>query len=412
MNELILIVDDELSTLKLLGMALEREGYRIAGAQDARQALARIDAEIPELLILDVMMPGVSGLDLVGQLRARRDTATLPVILLSAKGEVADRVAGLKAGADEYLVKPIDTAELMARVASLLERTRRLRADFGGRPTKVISFIGAKGGTGTTCVTLNVGIALASAQTEAIAVELRGHAGTFPTLLGMKAVKGLDGLVELDPRVITAQEVGRRLVRHATGLQVLCAPEKIGFEQLGLPQAEAILFESPRQGRLPLGRPSLGAHAFRSGGGPAQPGRGLARRADARLRRPRLGHGIFSPGPGRRRRHSAICRRHTLADRFSHRRHRDRRARRLAGGRRHPAGARRLRPRRLAWPPDPADGAGRHGVPGDPPAGGDPALGSRRPEPSSLLHFSRCDPDLDPSEKRAAGETAISAFHQ
>jgi len=241
MNELILIVDDELSTLKLLGMALEREGYRIAGAQDARQALARIDAELPELLILDVMMPGVSGLDLVGQLRARRDTATLPVILLSAKGEVADRVAGLKAGADEYLVKPIDTAELMARVAGLLERTRRLRADSGGRPTKVISFIGAKGGTGTTSVTLNVGVALASAQTEAIAVELRGHAGTFPTLLGMKAVKGLEGLVELDPRVITSQEVGRRLVRHATGLQVLCAPEKIDLERLGLPQAEAIL---------------------------------------------------------------------------------------------------------------------------------------------------------------------------
>lgn len=241
MNELILIVDDELSTLKLLGMALEREGYRIAAAQDARQALARIDAEIPELLILDVMMPGVSGLDLVEQLRARRDTATLPVIVLSAKGEVADRVAGLKAGADEYLVKPIDTIELMARVASLLERTRRLRADSGGRPTKTISFIGAKGGCGTTSTTLNVGIALASAETEVIALELRGHAGTFPTPLGMKAVKGLDGLAESDPRLITAQEVGQRIVRHTTGLQVVCAPEQIAFERLGLPQAEAIL---------------------------------------------------------------------------------------------------------------------------------------------------------------------------
>ena len=216
MNELILIVDDEVNTLKLLGMALEREGYRIAAAQDANQALARIDAQVPDLLILDVMMPGVSGLELVQRLRARRDTATLPVILLSAKGEVADRVAGLQAGADEYLVKPIDTSELMARVASLVERTRRLRADGGGRPTKVISFIGAKGGSGTTSVALNVGVAFASPETEAVAVELRGHAGTFPTLLGMKAVKGLDGLVEMDPRAITADEVGRRLVRHTT----------------------------------------------------------------------------------------------------------------------------------------------------------------------------------------------------
>ena len=241
MNELILIVDDEVNTLKLLGMALEREGYRIAAAQDANQALARIDAQVPDLLILDVMMPGVSGLELVQRLRARRDTATLPVILLSAKGEVADRVAGLQAGADEYLVKPIDTSELMARVASLVERTRRLRADGGGRPTKVISFIGAKGGSGTTSVALNVGVAFASPETEAVAVELRGHAGTFPTLLGMKAFKGLDGLVEMDPRAITADEVGRRLVRHTTGLQVLCAPDRIGGGRLGMPQAEAIL---------------------------------------------------------------------------------------------------------------------------------------------------------------------------
>jgi DNA-binding response OmpR family regulator len=65
MNELVLIFDDEVSTLKLFGMALEREGYRIAAAQDARQALARIEVEVPELVILDVMMPGVSGLDLL-----------------------------------------------------------------------------------------------------------------------------------------------------------------------------------------------------------------------------------------------------------------------------------------------------------------------------------------------------------
>jgi len=241
MNEQILIVDDEVTTLKLLGMALEREGYRISAAQDAPQALAHIDAEIPDLLILDVMMPGMSGLDLCQQLRARRETANLPIILLSAKGEVADRVAGLKAGADEYLVKPIDTVELTARVASLLERTRRLREDSGGRATKMISFIGAKGGSGTTNVALNVGVALAGTEKEVIAVELRGHGGSFPTLLGLKAAKGLDGLVDADPRLITPQEIGRRVFRHASGLQVVCAPERIGFESLGLPQAEAVL---------------------------------------------------------------------------------------------------------------------------------------------------------------------------
>jgi DNA-binding response OmpR family regulator len=241
LNERILIVDDELSTLKLMGMALEREGYRIAAAQDASQALARIDAQVPELLILDVMLPGLSGLELCQQLRARRDTATLPIILLSAKGEVADRVAGLKAGADEYLVKPIEPVELLARVANLLERTRRLRGEGGGRPTKIISFIGAKGGVGTTSIVLNVGIALAADQAEVIAVELRGQAGTFPTLLGMKGARGLDDLAQAEPRAITSPELARRLVRHATGIHVLCAPEKVGIERLELAQAEAIL---------------------------------------------------------------------------------------------------------------------------------------------------------------------------
>jgi DNA-binding response OmpR family regulator len=203
--------------------------------------LARIEAEVPELLILDVMLPGISGLELCQQLRARRATATLPIILLSAKGEVADRVAGLKAGADEYLVKPIEPVELAARVAGLLERTRRLRGEAGGRTTKTISFIGAKGGVGTTSVVVNVAIALAADPSEVIAAELRSQAGTFPTLLGMKSVRGLDELAQAEPRAITSQELARRLVRHATGIQVLCAPEKAGVERLEEAQAEAIL---------------------------------------------------------------------------------------------------------------------------------------------------------------------------
>jgi len=241
-NELILIVDDEVNTLKLLGMALEREGYRISAAQDARTALERVAAAVPDLAILDVMMPGVSGLDLCQQLRARRETANLPIILLSAKDQVADRVAGLKAGADEYLVKPIDPVELIVRVASLLERTRRLRAEGAGRAAKTISFIGAKGGSGTTSVVLNVGTWLASQQAEVVAVELRGQAGSFATLLGLKGARGLDELAEAELRRITAQEVARRVLRHASGLQVVCpAADRVGFERMGVDQAQAIL---------------------------------------------------------------------------------------------------------------------------------------------------------------------------
>ena len=116
----ILVVDDDVKIIRLVRTYLERAGYRVVEATDGRSALAAITLEMPILVVLDVMLPEVDGLAV---LRAVRRTDRTPVIILSARGLVDDRIAGLAAGADDYLPKPFSPAELVLRVERILERS-------------------------------------------------------------------------------------------------------------------------------------------------------------------------------------------------------------------------------------------------------------------------------------------------
>jgi DNA-binding response OmpR family regulator len=116
----ILVVDDDVKIVRLVRTYLERAGYRVVEATDGRSALAAITLEMPILVVLDVMLPEVDGLAV---LRAVRRTDRTPVIILSARGLVDDRIAGLTAGADDYLPKPFSPAELVLRVERILERS-------------------------------------------------------------------------------------------------------------------------------------------------------------------------------------------------------------------------------------------------------------------------------------------------
>jgi DNA-binding response OmpR family regulator len=224
MNENILIVEDEPQMLRLLGVTLEREGYRITAAQTAVATRAQLQTSIPDLIILDVMLPDMSGLDLCQELRQQPATAAVPILMLSALGQVPDKVAGLKAGADEYVVKPIDSIELVARVGSLLERARRMRGETGAEEGKVVSFLGSKGGLGTTTALVSIGAALSMDGKRVIVAELRPELGHLQTLLGLGSSDGMQGLLALDPKAILAKSVSGWVVRHNSGLQVLPAP--------------------------------------------------------------------------------------------------------------------------------------------------------------------------------------------
>jgi two-component system, OmpR family, phosphate regulon response regulator PhoB len=120
----ILIVEDEIDVSLLIGYNLEAEGYVVESVARGDEAELRLAENLPDLLILDWMLPGVSGIEICRRLRARETTRTLPVIMVTARGAESERVRGLAVGADDYVVKPFSVLELMARVHALLRRSR------------------------------------------------------------------------------------------------------------------------------------------------------------------------------------------------------------------------------------------------------------------------------------------------
>jgi len=116
----ILVVDDDPPSVKMTAFLLREEGYDVMAADNGSDALTLIEQETPDLILLDVMMPGLDGFETLREIRSRFAT---PVIFLSAKGETTDRVAGLELGADDYLAKPFEPSELLARVKAVLRRT-------------------------------------------------------------------------------------------------------------------------------------------------------------------------------------------------------------------------------------------------------------------------------------------------
>ncbi len=122
MKKTILIVDDEKDIVELLAYNLEREGYKIAKAYDGHQALQYIRENKPALVILDLMLPGINGFEICRIIRKKSETENLPLIMLTAKNDSVDKITGLEIGADDYMTKPFDVRELLARVRAVLRR--------------------------------------------------------------------------------------------------------------------------------------------------------------------------------------------------------------------------------------------------------------------------------------------------
>ncbi|MCI0330950.1 MAG: response regulator transcription factor [candidate division Zixibacteria bacterium] len=122
-EKVILVVEDDADIRQLLWHYLEKEKYRLTLAKDGEEGLAQAEAHPPDLIILDLMLPRQDGLSVLKELRRREATATVPVLILTAKGDEADRIVGLELGADDYVTKPFSPREVAARVKALLRRT-------------------------------------------------------------------------------------------------------------------------------------------------------------------------------------------------------------------------------------------------------------------------------------------------
>ncbi len=158
----ILVVDDDPNVQRLLQYTLKQEGYEVVVAADGAEGFRLWGAEAPDLILLDVMLPKLDGYQVATKIRAEEAPNThVPIIMLTAEREVEQKVRGLRAGADDYLVKPFHPAELLARIKSLLARFAP-RETLLARPPlgRVLAFYGAKGGVGTTTISINAAIAL------------------------------------------------------------------------------------------------------------------------------------------------------------------------------------------------------------------------------------------------------------
>ncbi|WP_323782487.1 phosphate regulon transcriptional regulator PhoB [Thalassovita sp.] len=120
----VLVVEDEPAQREVLAYNLEAEGFRVAKAENGEEALIMVDEENPDIIVLDWMLPNVSGIEVCRRLKTRSETRGVPIIMLSARSEEVDKVRGLETGADDYMVKPYSLVELMARVRAQLRRTR------------------------------------------------------------------------------------------------------------------------------------------------------------------------------------------------------------------------------------------------------------------------------------------------
>ena len=124
MTAKILLIEDEAPLAEMLRYNLEAEGFRVSHAENGEEAEILVAEEKPDLLVLDWMLPGVSGIEICRRMRARMETKSIPIVMLTARGEEGDRIRGLSTGADDYVVKPFSLPELMARVKAILRRSK------------------------------------------------------------------------------------------------------------------------------------------------------------------------------------------------------------------------------------------------------------------------------------------------
>jgi len=124
MNKKILVIEDDPNALRFIEYTLEQEGYQVSSAKDGLEGIKKVQDKHPDLIILDIMLPGLDGYEVCRQLRQKPETSLLPILMLSAKARQDDRNIGLKMGADEYLTKPADPSTIVEKVKTLLASTR------------------------------------------------------------------------------------------------------------------------------------------------------------------------------------------------------------------------------------------------------------------------------------------------
>lgn len=227
MSEKILVVDDDVDTLRLVGIMLERQGYKILAAENGQRALEIAAKEKPDLILLDIMMPDIDGFEIARRIRDDSVIGDTPIIMFTAKVQVGDKVTGLEAGADVYLTKPTQPRELFAQVKVLLARAKKPQpihlpksADRG----HMIGVLAAKGGLGVSTLVINLGISVyRHVGKDVLVADFRPGSSDVSLYLGYSLPKGLTQLLKLTPSEINIDIIKRELITHNSGIRLLMA---------------------------------------------------------------------------------------------------------------------------------------------------------------------------------------------
>ena len=238
----ILVVDDDLNIQRVLAFALKQEGFevQVASAGAAGVELAR--SSTPDVILMDAGLPDLDGYEAVSRIRAAEESGRrVPILMLTAEGDVGQRVKGLRAGADDDIVKPFHPAELVARIRALLARSGTAIATGPGVETmgRLATFYGAKGGVGTTTIAINAGIALVrEAHRRTALIDANLQFGDLRVFLDLKldAPSVLEAVNEPE---LDADLLRKLVVKHPSGLDLLLAPTS--------PEAADLVLEKQRQ---------------------------------------------------------------------------------------------------------------------------------------------------------------------
>lgn len=226
----ILVADDSQVIVHMLSTHFSRLGYQVVAARNGKEALQVALREKPDLAILDVMMPELDGYQVCAQLRKLPDTAKMPVMLLTARGGVADRITGLQAGADDYVPKPFDLRELTLRAQALLARAAK-PAEKKVEKARVITCFSLKGGVGVTSLAVNLAVSLAEMWLCKVAlVDLAVNSGQAALFLNLAPRYTLAELAAEALEDIP-HELGRYLLAHSSGVSLLSAPRSAAMTQ-------------------------------------------------------------------------------------------------------------------------------------------------------------------------------------
>lgn len=235
-GERVLFVDDEGQIRKLVQTFLQKHGYVVTTANDGYEALRAVKAARPHIVITDVAMPNLNGLELTRRLRAEAATARLPVIMLSAKKQADDILAGYAQGADEYVAKPVELAVLAAKVDLLLRRVRAAEGDSGAAPVtkgRVCVLLHGKGGVGATTMAVNGALALASTMIYRVTVlDLSLEFANAAMLMDLKPPRTLADLSDVRIEDMSDDLFELFVARHASGVRLVTGSERPELAEL------------------------------------------------------------------------------------------------------------------------------------------------------------------------------------